>query len=81
MTIEEIKASSKPFLNAADVAPVLGCNPHFIRCAAREKPELLGFSTCVMGSKVLIPRKPFLAFIGEDGGDGEESKGHEAQSA
>jgi len=67
MTLEEIKASDAVFLLASDVAPVLGCNPHFIRCAARERQELLGFPVTVLGSRVLIPRKPFLAFIGESG--------------
>lgn len=67
MTLEEIKTSEKPFLLATDVAPILGCNPHFIRCAAREKPEALGFPTSILGRRVLIPRKPFLAFIGEGG--------------
>lgn len=67
MTLEQIKTSEKPFLLATDVAPLLGCNPHFIRRAAHDAPELLGFDVSVLGSRVLIPRKPFLAFIGEDG--------------
>lgn len=65
MTLEEIKTSDKPFLLATDVAPLLGCNPHFIRRAAHEAPELLGFDVSVLGSRVLIPRKPFLRYLGE----------------
>lgn len=65
MTLEEIRRSDKPFLLASDVAPILGCNPHFIRRAAHEAPELLGFPVSVMGTRTLIPRKPFLAFIVE----------------
>lgn len=67
MTLEEIKASNAVFLLATDVAPILGCNPHFVRKAAHEAPELLGFDVSVLGSRVLIPRKPFLEFIGEGG--------------
>ncbi len=67
MTLEEIKTSDKPFLLATDIAGILGCNPHFIRLAARERPELLGFPTSILGRRVMIPRKPFLTFIGEGG--------------
>lgn len=67
MTLEEIRRSDKPFLLATDVAPLLGCNPHFIRRAAHDAPELLGFPVSVMGTRTLIPRKPFLEFIGEGG--------------
>ena len=66
MTLEEMKTSDKPFLLATDVAPLLGCNPHFIRLAAHEAPELLGFDVSVLGSRVLIPRKPFLRYLGEE---------------
>lgn len=66
MTLEEMKASDAAFVNAADVAPLLGCGPHFIRQAAHEAPELLGFPTSILGRRVLIPRKPFLRYLGEE---------------
>lgn len=65
MSIEDIKSSVKPYLTAADVAPVLGCDPHSIRVAAHQRPELLGFPVIVIGSRVKIPRIPFLIFLGE----------------
>lgn len=65
MSIEDIKASGKSYLTAADVAPVLGCDPHSIRVAAHQRPELLGFPVIVIGSRVKIPRIPFLIFLGE----------------
>ena len=43
MTLEEIKNSDKLFLTPDDVAPVLGSNPHTVRCTARQRPDLLGF--------------------------------------
>ena len=65
MTLEEIKASDAVFLTPAEISPVLGCHTQFIREMARAKPELLGFPVCVIGTRTRIPRKPFLAFIGE----------------
>jgi len=66
MTLEEIKASDAVFLAPADIAPILGCNPNWLRRAAHDKPERIGFPVCVIGTRTRIPRKPFLAFIGED---------------
>lgn len=66
MTLEEIKASGETMLKPADIAPVLGCDPHTIRLQAREFPENLGFSVVVLGSRTLIPRKAFLKFMGEE---------------
>ena len=66
MTLEEIKASGETMLKPADIAPVLGCDPHTIRIRAREFPENLGFPVAVIGRRTLIPRKAFLKFMGED---------------
>ena len=65
MTLEEIKASDAVFLNPADIAPLLGCDPNWIRRAAHDAPELIGFPVSVLGHRTRIPRKPFLAFLGE----------------
>ena len=63
MTIEEIKQSNKTLLTPADIAPILGCNPHQIRVTAHDRPELLGFPVCVVGNRTKIPRAHFLEFI------------------
>ena len=68
MTLAEIKASDAVFLLPSQIAPILDCDPNFIRRAAHDRPELLGFPVCVIGTRTRIPRKPFLAFLGE--GDG-----------
>lgn len=67
MTLSEIKQSDKDMLIPADIAQVLGCNPHQIRVAAHQRPELLGFPVIVVGTRVKIPRKPFIHFI--EGGE------------
>lgn len=63
MTIDQIRASDKTMLTPADVAEPLGVDAQSIRVAARTQPGLLGFNVAVIGSRTLIPRKPFLMFI------------------
>jgi hypothetical protein len=55
--------SDRPFLTPAEVAPVLECDPHAIRLAARSAPEGLGFPVICIGSRVKIPRLPFVEFM------------------
>ena len=60
MTLDEIRNSTKDVLTPADIAPVLGVDPQSIR-----KADIvdLGFPVCRIGTRTLIPRKPFLAFM------------------
>ena len=62
--IQDIIDSTKDFLVPADIAPILGVDPHYIRIAARQKPELLKFEFFVSGNRTKIPRIPFLRYIG-----------------
>lgn len=66
MTLDEIKGSNKLFLTPAEVAPVLGSDPHTVRCTARQRPELLGFEFTFTGNRMKIPRIPFLRWLGEN---------------
>ena len=66
MTLEEIRTSTKLFLTPAEVAPVLGSDPHTVRCTARQRPDLLGFEFTFSGNRMKIPRIPFLRFLGEN---------------
>lgn len=63
MTLSEIKHSDKAVLIPAEIAEVLEVNPHSIRLMARERPELLGFPVIVVGTRVKIPRVPFINYI------------------
>lgn len=65
MTIEEIKNSSAVWLTPAQVAPILGVNPQTLRVMAATNPAALGFPVIVMGSRVKIPKVPFLHFMGQ----------------
>lgn len=62
-TLEEIAACRKEILTPADIAPIIGSDPQWIRLAARESPEDLGFPVILIGSRVKIPRRPFLVFM------------------
>lgn len=56
--------ADREFFTAAEVCGVLGADPQTIRDTARQRPELLGFPVILTGSRVKIPRIPFLRFMG-----------------
>lgn len=62
-TLDEARASSRDVLTPADVAPVLGCDPHYIRVAARQCPERLGFPVVLIGNRTKIPRIAFIKYM------------------
>ena len=65
MTLEELKASPSVWLTPAEIAPVLECDPNVIRRQAQTDPSKLGFPVTVLCSRVKVPRKRFLEFLGE----------------
>lgn len=67
MTLKEIEDSGKEVLTCAEVAPVLKCNPATLHMQAMKAPKKLGFPVIVMGSRVKIPRRPFLNYMMEGG--------------
>lgn len=72
MTLDDIRAMSKPTILASEAAQVLGCTPQWLRLMARERPEKLGFPVCCTSKhRVKIPREPFLRFLGAGGGTAE----------
>lgn len=64
MNITEAMASTSPMLRPADVAPIIGCDPQWVRDTAKSNPAALGFPTIVVGTRVKIPRIPFLRYMG-----------------
>ena len=65
MTMQELRSTDKDFLTVMDIAPVLGTSPQAIRCQAHSNPAKLGFPVVIIGTRVKVPRKPFLVHIGE----------------
>lgn len=67
MTLNELRDYPKDFLTPAQIAPILGCDPQDIRVAARLRPDLLGFSVSVIGTRVKVPRLAFIRWM--EGGE------------
>lgn len=63
MTIEEIENYPEDILIPKHIASILKCDPYCINLQADKCPEKLGFPVSVIGSRVKIPRIPFLNFI------------------
>lgn len=64
MTIEELRQSDKMFLTPGEISETFGSNPQTIRVQAQQNPQSLGFPVSVIGSRVRIPRIPYLKFLG-----------------
>lgn len=64
MSIEDIIASPKIYLTPADVAPIMHCDPQCLRVQAQTDSSKLGFPIIIIGSRVRIPRIPFLRYLG-----------------
>ena len=62
MTLDDLKRVDRDWLLAREVAPILGTDPHSIRVAAKVAPGRLGFPVCIIGSRVRIPKKPFIQY-------------------
>jgi len=74
-TLADIAGMEKSYITPQEAGDVLQADPQAIRVAARQRPELLGFPVIVYGSRVKIPRKAFLQFMGETEND-EEKRSH-----
>jgi len=64
MNLYDMLHTEQPFLTADDVADIIGASAQSIRNQARENASLLGFPVTYIGSRLRIPRIPFLNYIG-----------------
>lgn len=68
MTLDEIKKSNKDFLIPSDIADVLGCDKYSINVQVSEDIKngvnSLGFPVIKIGTRIKIPRRSFLRFMG-----------------
>lgn len=63
MTLEEMRSLDRVTVTPAEAASVLGCSPQGLRMTAREDPLALGFPVTVIGTRVFIPRLPFVEYL------------------
>ena len=74
MTLTEIEALEKAVLTCAEVAPVLGENPHELHMTAIEHPEWLQFPVIrKTKTRVVFPRLPFLMYMKGEIKNGESN--------
>lgn len=64
MTLSDIASIEKAFLTPAQIAPIIGASPEWIRWQAHQDQSKLGFPVIVMRSRVKIPKEPFIKFMG-----------------
>lgn len=64
MTVNDLLESDQLYLSPADIAPILHCDPQCIRVQAQRDSSKLGFPTIIIGTRIRIPRIPFLEFLG-----------------
>ena len=62
-TLEELEAIPGEILTCENVAGVLQVKPYNLCLQARQYPETIPFPVIVMGTRVKIPKKPFLKFM------------------
>lgn len=63
MTLEQLEALDKEMLTPAEIAPILGVQPYSINLQAKQAPQMLGFPVICMGTRVKIPKRPFIRFV------------------
>ena len=62
-TLEDLEASTALTLTCTQVAGILNADAQTIHLQAVTKPEMLGFPVIVDGTRVRIPRIPFIKFM------------------
>lgn len=68
--LDRIEALPKDMLVPTDIAKYLGCTPYSINIATRDGKNPFPFPIIRMGTRVRIPKAPFLkAMRGEIGGE------------
>ena len=63
MTLKELEQLETEVLTPNQVAPILGCQPYSINVATRDGNNPFPFPIIRMGSRVRIPKKPFIKFM------------------
>jgi len=63
ITLNDLAAIDRDWLTPAQIAPVLGTDPNMIRWQAHENRAALGFPVIVCGTRVKIPKIPFIKFM------------------
>lgn len=63
VTISDLRAMDCPTITAATASQILRCSPNNLRQTAKLRPELLRFPVLHVGTRLLIPREPFIKYL------------------
>ena len=63
MTLQELEQLETEVLTPKQVAPILGCQPYTINVAIKNGKNPFPFPVIMMGSRVRIPKMPFLKLM------------------
>lgn len=63
ITIKDVEKMDCLTITPAIAGEVLGIDPQNVRLQARNNPQRLGFPVICYGSRVKIPREPFVRFV------------------
>lgn len=66
-TLEEVEALEKEMLVPTDIAGILGCAPYMINVCAKSGKNPFPFPIIRMGTRVKIPKRPFLKAMRGEG--------------
>ena len=64
--LEKIKSSREPFITPALATACLGMTPYTLNVMYRECRDEIPFPVMRSGTRLKIPRKAFLTFLGEE---------------
>ena len=65
----EVINCQKAYITPAQAAAVLECDAQYIRMAAHQDPDQLGFPVMCVGNRTKIMRLPFIKFVTGGGWD------------
>jgi hypothetical protein len=63
ISLNDLETIPRDWLTPAQIAPILGADPNWIRRQAHADPRKLGFPVIVCGTRVKIPKLPFIKFM------------------
>lgn len=63
MDLHDIEKIDREYLLPREVAEVLGADPQDIRVQAKQDASRLGFPVVIIGSRLKIPKQPFINFF------------------
>lgn len=70
MTLEELRNDNHEFIFVSHICPdIIPCNPNSFRREVRKNPDKIPFPVLIIGVKLYIGRRGFLAFLDAAGVD------------